>query len=399
MKTKLQTIFKKSAYWTGVILFGTILGISLQFAKAWTEPTATAPGGNVGAPITTGGAQQAKKGPLIIGDAVNDDYVPSSSDWDYTLRLDSKDTTSIGFHDSMHSVGSIKYKGGEFRIGENIGYGVANTVFGGNITSPGIEARWAGGTPYVDFSNDASTDYDGRIILDYDDVLTVQGATIGSTYQGGDPTPYGQASLMKWGMNSSKDIFIEPAAGSNLYLTDGWNGTGTLHIEFGKTTFKGGDISYDIEHIVNGSVLTFEENLGKKVYTTTGFNVIPNEDILNYCGDSDGCLLTMNTEHDARKESVDARLFYSLGQNLWEFSTDDDIGNKVFYNQNGSAERWCKWSRCCLTDVESGANWSGGTNCGAPSSGSCLTGNDSDGHFGVISRPGLAQNCSVILRD
>ena len=67
MKTKLIQIFKKSSYWLSVATLGIILGLSIQFAKAWTEPTAIAPNGNVGAPINTGDNSQYKAGALGIG--------------------------------------------------------------------------------------------------------------------------------------------------------------------------------------------------------------------------------------------------------------------------------------------------------------------------------------------
>ena len=67
MKTKLIQIFKKSSYWLSVATLGIILGLSIQFTKAWTEPTAIAPNGNVGAPINTGDNSQYKAGALGIG--------------------------------------------------------------------------------------------------------------------------------------------------------------------------------------------------------------------------------------------------------------------------------------------------------------------------------------------
>ncbi|HOF42862.1 MAG TPA: hypothetical protein PLF86_03350, partial [Candidatus Moranbacteria bacterium] len=67
MKTKLIQIFKKSSYWLSVVTLGIILGLSIQFAKAWTEPTAIAPNGNVGAPINTGDNSQYKAGAFGIG--------------------------------------------------------------------------------------------------------------------------------------------------------------------------------------------------------------------------------------------------------------------------------------------------------------------------------------------
>jgi len=51
---------------TGVIC-GVIIGIGTQYVTAWTSPTGTAPGGNVSAPLTTGGATQTKSGAIISG--------------------------------------------------------------------------------------------------------------------------------------------------------------------------------------------------------------------------------------------------------------------------------------------------------------------------------------------
>ncbi|QXJ39600.1 hypothetical protein BV455_02966 [Parageobacillus caldoxylosilyticus] len=45
-----------------------------------------------------------------------------------------------------------------------------------SASNPGLELRsTGGGTPFIDFSNDGSTDYDARIILNGDDVLDIQG--------------------------------------------------------------------------------------------------------------------------------------------------------------------------------------------------------------------------------
>jgi len=51
---------------TGVIC-GVIIGIGTQYVTAWTSPAGTAPGGNVSAPLTTGGATQTKSGAIISG--------------------------------------------------------------------------------------------------------------------------------------------------------------------------------------------------------------------------------------------------------------------------------------------------------------------------------------------
>ena len=56
-KTRKQTI-----HWLKVAVIGIALGFALQFVRAWTEPTTTPPGGNVGAPINTSGNAQTKAG-------------------------------------------------------------------------------------------------------------------------------------------------------------------------------------------------------------------------------------------------------------------------------------------------------------------------------------------------
>ncbi|MFA6973321.1 MAG: hypothetical protein WC238_01095 [Parcubacteria group bacterium] len=54
------------AYWTKISVIGIILGISLQFVGAWTEPGPNPPSGNLGAPINTSVNQQDKAGSLRV---------------------------------------------------------------------------------------------------------------------------------------------------------------------------------------------------------------------------------------------------------------------------------------------------------------------------------------------
>ncbi len=70
MKQKTQKFLKKSSYWLGIIIFGAILGVSLQITKAaWTEPALDPPNGNIGAPINTSSVPQVKGGSLgLTGD-------------------------------------------------------------------------------------------------------------------------------------------------------------------------------------------------------------------------------------------------------------------------------------------------------------------------------------------
>ncbi len=69
------------AYWLGIIIFGAILGVSLQFVKAWTEPTAAPPGGNVGAPINTSANAQTKSGNLNVSGGYIQAYNSSTGNY------------------------------------------------------------------------------------------------------------------------------------------------------------------------------------------------------------------------------------------------------------------------------------------------------------------------------
>ena len=64
-----KTTLKKASYWLSIAVIGIALGLSLQFVRAWVEPTAPAPGGNVGAPINTSATVQAKAGALGVSGA------------------------------------------------------------------------------------------------------------------------------------------------------------------------------------------------------------------------------------------------------------------------------------------------------------------------------------------
>ena len=57
------------------------------------------------------------------------------------------------------------------------------------------------------------------------------------------PGGYGQTVLYQWGLGSTGAIYIEPAAGNHLYLTDSWSGTGTLQSRFAYAQFMNGNSS------------------------------------------------------------------------------------------------------------------------------------------------------------
>lgn len=53
-------------YWSKIVALGIILGIGIQFAHAWTNPTLPAPGGNVAGPLNTGPISQIKSASLAL---------------------------------------------------------------------------------------------------------------------------------------------------------------------------------------------------------------------------------------------------------------------------------------------------------------------------------------------
>ncbi|MFO7806826.1 MAG: tail fiber domain-containing protein [Candidatus Moraniibacteriota bacterium] len=77
--TTIKKIFKQSSWWLSVITLGIALGSFLQLAKAWVGPPSSPPSGNIGAPVTTGGATQHKSGVLQVGALVSDSLVISKT--------------------------------------------------------------------------------------------------------------------------------------------------------------------------------------------------------------------------------------------------------------------------------------------------------------------------------
>lgn len=59
-----HTWFQSVKYYTGMISLGVLLGLGLQFAQAWSNPSQSAPNGNVDGPINLGAGTQVKTGSL-----------------------------------------------------------------------------------------------------------------------------------------------------------------------------------------------------------------------------------------------------------------------------------------------------------------------------------------------
>lgn len=60
----MQKFLHQGLYWSKVIVIGVVLGIGIQFAEAWTNPSMSAPDGNVAGPLNTGSGTQTKAGSL-----------------------------------------------------------------------------------------------------------------------------------------------------------------------------------------------------------------------------------------------------------------------------------------------------------------------------------------------
>mgnify|MGYP000893375264 CR=1 FL=1 len=62
----MRQFVRNTLYWGKVISLGIILGIGIQFAEAWTNPSVSAPNGNVAGPVNTGSTAQTKAGALTV---------------------------------------------------------------------------------------------------------------------------------------------------------------------------------------------------------------------------------------------------------------------------------------------------------------------------------------------
>lgn len=130
-KKSLRTFNEKVTYWFGVVAIGMIIGLGLQFAQAWTNPTVSAPNGNVAGPITTGAVDQIKSAGLGLT--------------------------------------------GSLAVGNHVGWGTGGSI----LRSQGaMEIRWPSGTPYIDFADDTTSDYDMRLIWEGDDALRITGGNL-----------------------------------------------------------------------------------------------------------------------------------------------------------------------------------------------------------------------------
>jgi hypothetical protein len=115
------------------------------------------------------------------------------------------------------------------------------------------ELRWSGNTPFIDFSNDASIDFDARMILTGDDALFLDGAKVGI----GEYTPTSRLTI-----NGT-----EGATPSLLIRNNSYNSTqsaGTTSLQFAFADHVGPKV--EAYKVTNNST-------GIKFYTEYGLNL------------------------------------------------------------------------------------------------------------------------------
>jgi hypothetical protein len=108
------------------------------------------------------------KGRVTAGQALSASDIPNL---DWSKITSGKPTTLSGYG----ITDAVKKSGDTINGNLSVSNANANLTVSGS-GNPGIELRSSsGGTPFIDFSNDGSTDYDARVILTGDDVLDIQG--------------------------------------------------------------------------------------------------------------------------------------------------------------------------------------------------------------------------------
>ncbi len=113
-------------YWLGVAIIGVMVGVSVQFVIAWTEPTASPPGGNLGAPLNISGANQFKRGMLYLN-AAGSNFIGLSVRNSMIVRNTGNAMTSIYVGDP--------YSRGNSNDGRIVLYGEHNgNIYTGTIT-------------------------------------------------------------------------------------------------------------------------------------------------------------------------------------------------------------------------------------------------------------------------
>ena len=202
MKTKLIQIFKKSSYWLSVVTLGIILGLSIQFAKAWTEPTDTPPDGNVEAPINVGDNIQYKAGTLGIGKILHG-YSNAIFDGNVGIgttspgaKLDVQNSVLVQYSSPVYGVAIRSSNGGGWSRAYHFMKRDDNSIlggFGGYGGANSLTYLWAGpsySSPYMVWETSGNvgigtTNPNAKLhVFDSADVSQAKDILIGSSIRG-----------------------------------------------------------------------------------------------------------------------------------------------------------------------------------------------------------------------
>ena len=155
-----------------ILSFSTFLVVF--FAQAWQAPTANPPQEDLDEILTTSDQPQSKLGDLNIGPGLK--YWITKLGDSFALKNDAGEIKFVLGQDGKVGIGTTA-PGAKLHVAGAIKWGTAGAVLN---TDQGASIELRGtGVPYIDFSNDATTDYDARIILRGDDSLTIEGANVG----------------------------------------------------------------------------------------------------------------------------------------------------------------------------------------------------------------------------
>ena len=255
MKTKLIQAIKKSSYWLSVATLGIILGLSIQFAKAWTEPTAIAPNGNVGAPINTSDVTQRKFGVLGVQGfrSYSTTYLASDGGnvgigtTDPRAKLDVQNSVLVQYGGPVYGVAIRSSNEGGWSRAYHFMERDSNSIlggFGGYGAANSLSYLWAGpsySSPYMVWETSGDVGIGTTSPMTKLDVRGTIRQDTNSNYdiwiQGGASTTSGAArNLALLGVKSSDRLYLNYNNEYTGGVTIGGNARVTGGLRIGDTT-------------------------------------------------------------------------------------------------------------------------------------------------------------------
>ena len=265
-----------------------------------------------------------------IGKYTGEALIDANADGSVVLYYDNSaklatHTSGVEITGSLE-VTTIDYTDGDLAI--TIADGGA-TTFAQTITAPSIEVRWDGNPAFIDFTNENSTDYDARIQVASDDLLTITGAELGVaqiSYTDGDNA-----------------ITIADGGGVTFDDTVDFDGNVTVGVDDTgvDVTFYGATSGRDMMWDESANRLEFKDNTylsfgtgadtqmyhtGSSFYTTTDTFYITS-------GTSHRPIVSItNTNADGTPP------YFNLIKNSSSPATTDTLGLIQFYGENAADE-------------------------------------------------------------